>query len=65
MDTLEQYREQLDKLQNGDLDKLYISKEEFLPFRQLLVARPDFKHFFGIAQRGGGVIYTYMPEPRS
>ncbi len=55
----------LDKLKNGEIKEYLISKEEFLPFRQVLVKREDFKLFRGIAQRGGGVLYHYLNEPRS
>lgn len=55
----------LNKLQNGDLSEYYVKKEDFLPFRTVLVKRDDFKHFRGIAKRGGDVLYHYMAEARS
>ncbi|RHW31409.1 hypothetical protein D1B31_22270 [Neobacillus notoginsengisoli] len=55
----------LEQLKNGELAEYYVTKEDFLPFREVLVKRHDFKHFRGIAQRGGGVIYEYEKEPRS
>lgn len=55
----------LDQLKNGDLKEYYVKKEEFLDFRRILVKREDFKHFHGIAQRGGDVLYQYMEEERS
>ncbi|CEG26624.1 hypothetical protein [Bacillus sp. B-jedd] len=55
----------LEQLKNGELAEYYVTNEDFLPFREVLVKRPDFKHFRGIAQRGGGVIYGYTEEPRS
>ncbi|RFU63471.1 hypothetical protein [Peribacillus glennii] len=55
----------LDKLANRELEEYRISKEEFLAFRQFLVRRADFKHYRGIAQHGGDVIYRYLDEPRS
>ncbi|MFE8698030.1 hypothetical protein ACFYKT_16940 [Cytobacillus sp. FJAT-53684] len=58
-------KELLDKVMNGELSEYHVSKEEFLPVRNVIVRREDFKNFRGIAQRGGGVIYKYMEKPRS
>lgn len=55
----------LDKLMTGELSEYYVTKEEFMEFRQVLVKRNDFKHFRGIAQRDGNVLYQYLAEPRS
>ncbi|OCA85625.1 hypothetical protein A8F94_12145 [Bacillus sp. FJAT-27225] len=55
----------LDQLRDGVLTEYYVTKEDFLPFRTVLVHRQDFKHFRGIAQRGGDVIYEYVSEARS
>ncbi len=55
----------LDKLKVGELHEYHVTKEQFLPFRDILVTREDFKHFRGIAQQGGSVIYRYLQEPRS
>ncbi len=55
----------LDQLKSGDLSELYVKKEDFLEFRSVLVKRPDFKHFRGIGQHGGNVIYQYLETPRS
>ncbi|MEH7098232.1 hypothetical protein [Neobacillus vireti] len=55
----------LDKLMNGELSEYYVSKQEFMDFRKVLVRRKDFKHFRGIGQRGGDVLYQYLKEPRS
>jgi hypothetical protein len=55
----------LDQLKNGEIKEYTVNKEDFYPFREALVSRPDFKHFRGIAQRGGKVIYTYMEQARS
>jgi hypothetical protein len=57
--------EVLDQLKNGELAEFYVKKEDFLEFRSVLVKRPDFKHFRGIGQRGGDVLYQYLSEPRS
>ncbi|MBM7647318.1 hypothetical protein JOC78_000239 [Bacillus ectoiniformans] len=57
--------QQMEQLKNGEIKECFVSKENFLEFRKVLVKREDFKHFRGIAQRGGNVIYTYLEEPRS
>jgi hypothetical protein len=55
----------LEKLKKGELSEFNVKKEEFMDFRQILVKRDDFKHFRGIGQRGGDVLYQYLEEPRS
>jgi hypothetical protein len=55
----------LNKLRDGELSEYRVSKEDFMIFRKVLVQRKDFKHFRGIAQRGGEVVYQYMQNPRS
>lgn len=57
--------EVLEKLKAGELSEYYVKKEDFLPFRQVLVQREDFKNFRGIAQRSGDVLYQYLKAPRS
>ena len=57
--------EQLTALKNGDIDKIHVTKEDFLSFREVLVKREDFKHFSGNAMQGGDIIYTYLTTPRS
>ncbi|MGM0920075.1 MAG: hypothetical protein ACQEWW_02430 [Bacillota bacterium] len=57
--------EMLDSLKNGEMNEYHVPKEVFLTFRTALVEREDFKHFRGIAQQGGSVIYRYMQVPRS
>lgn len=61
----EHITEILDKLMTGELSEYYVAKENFMDFRQILVKRKDFKHFRGIAQRDGNVLYQYLAEPRS
>lgn len=63
--NVEHIQEVLDKLKNGELTEYYVSKEDFLPVRNVLVERADFKNFRGIAKRGGDVVYSYMEIPRS
>jgi len=58
-------KEILDKLMTGELSEYYVSNEDFMIFRKVLVKRKDFKHFRGIGQRGGDVLYHYLKEPRS
>jgi hypothetical protein len=59
------FNQQLDNLKNGLISEFFVSKEDFLIFRQILVKRPDFKHFRGIAKREGAVTYQYIEIPRS
>ncbi|WP_445506359.1 hypothetical protein [Niallia sp. 03190] len=58
-------KEILEQLKSGDIEEITIEKQEFLSFREHLVKRDDFKHYFGIAERGGDVTYRYLKEPRS
>lgn len=44
----EEAKDVLDKLANREMDEFRITKEEFLPFREVLVKREDFKHFRGM-----------------
>lgn len=57
--------ELLQQLRDKEVKELPITKDQFLPFRQVLVKQKDFKHFRGIAGHGGEVIYHYLDEPRS
>jgi hypothetical protein len=63
--TEEMIKEILDRLMTGELSEYYVSNDQFMEFRQVLVKRKDFKHFRGIGQRGGDVLYQYLKEPRS
>lgn len=58
-------KEILDRLMSGAISEYYVKNEEFMVFRQVLVKRKDFKHFRGIGQRGGDVLYQYLENPRS
>ncbi|WHY68530.1 hypothetical protein [Neobacillus sp. SuZ13] len=55
----------LDRLMTGELSEYYVTNDQFMEFRQVLVKRKDFKHFRGIGQRGGDVLYQYLKEARS
>jgi hypothetical protein len=55
----------LDQLMTGELTEYYVSNDKFMEFQQVLVKRKDFKHFRGIGQRGGDVLYQYLKEQRS
>jgi hypothetical protein len=55
----------LDRLMTGELSEYYVTNDDFMEFRQVLVKRKDFKHFRGIGQRGGDILYQYEKEPRS
>ncbi|WP_096190884.1 hypothetical protein [Neobacillus soli] len=61
----EMITEILNRLMSGELSEYYVKKDEFMEFRQVLVRREDFKHFRGIGQRGGDVLYQYLKEARS
>ncbi len=63
--TQEEIEKLFERLKNGELKEVYVSKEEFLPVREVLVNREDFKNFRGIAQHGGAVIYQYVEVARS
>jgi hypothetical protein len=55
----------LDELRNKGIEEFRVQKQDFLQFRKHLIAQEDFKHFRGIAQQGGDIIYTYTDNPRS
>jgi len=61
----EMIEDMLHKLSSGQINEWVVYKSEFLEVRAVLVKRQDFKHFRGIAQRSGDVIYQYVKEPRS
>ena len=62
---MSQYEQILQELKEGIHSSVTISKEDFLSFREILIAREDFKHFKGIAKQGGSIVYTYELESRS
>ncbi len=53
------------KLASREMTEYHVKKADFIQFRNILVEREDFKHFRGIAGRGGDVVYRYMEVPRS
>ncbi|QED47338.1 hypothetical protein [Cytobacillus dafuensis] len=61
----EHFQEILEKLKSGELTEYYVTKSDFLQIRSVIVKRDDFRHFRGIAQRGGDIIYQYLENPRS
>lgn len=61
----EQAIRMLDSLQRKEVEEIFVSKQDFMIFREFIVSRKDFKNFRGIAQRGGDVIYQYIDEARS
>ncbi|SMQ70010.1 hypothetical protein SAMN05444673_1794 [Bacillus sp. OV166] len=61
----EMITEILDRLMTGEISEYYVTNDDFMEFRQVLVKRNDFKYFRGIGQRGGDVLYHYLKEPRS
>ena len=62
---MEKYENWLNQLRNKEVERIEVSKEEFLAFRSVLVIDPQFKHFRGEAQQGGSVIFTFLDIPRS
>ncbi|MDQ0413509.1 hypothetical protein [Mesobacillus stamsii] len=61
----EQAERMLENLKSREVEEIFVAKQDFMVFREAIVKRDDFKHFRGIAQRGGDVIYRYMDKPRS
>ncbi|TWT28024.1 hypothetical protein [Planomicrobium sp. CPCC 101110] len=57
------YNTMLDQLKAGEISSITIQKEDFLDFREVLISRPDFKHFKGTAFHHGTTVYTYTEEP--
>ena len=55
----------LEKLRNGELKSIEISKDQYLQFREHLIKDAQFKHFRGVAKQGGSVIYTFLEQPRT
>ena len=62
---MENIPEIINKLVNGEIKKIEVSKNDFYEFRELIVEREDFKRFRGIAQQGGKVVYEYLEKERS
>ncbi|MEC1605569.1 hypothetical protein [Bacillus halotolerans] len=61
----EDITEQIAQLRTGEIKELRVQKEHFLDFRAVLSKQDDFKHFRGIAQQGGDVVFQYLEQPRS
>ena len=62
---MEKYKQLLDQLRNGEVEKIEVPKAEYLSFREVLVKDPQFKHFRGEAKQGGNVIFTFLERPRT
>ncbi|MED3661925.1 hypothetical protein NST62_02995 [Ureibacillus sp. FSL K6-8385] len=62
---MDKYKIMIEKLKNGEIDSIEITKDEFMEFREVLVNDEKFKHFRGEAKQGGRVVYRYMDEPRA
>lgn len=56
------YEQMLDQLKAGEIESITLEKGEFMEFREVLLARPDFKHFKGTAYHGGKTVYVYTEE---
>ncbi|MGM9949795.1 MAG: hypothetical protein ACI33P_06695 [Lysinibacillus sp.] len=62
---MEKYKQLLDQLRHGEVEKVEVSKAEYLAFREVLVKDPQFKHFRGEAKQGGNVMFTFLEQPRT
>lgn len=62
---MEKYKNLLEQLRNGEIEKAEISKAEYLTFREVLVQDSQFKHFRGEAKQGGNIVFTFLEEPRT
>ncbi|MEK5334178.1 MULTISPECIES: hypothetical protein [unclassified Lysinibacillus] len=62
---MDQYENMLKQLQEGEIQSIEITKDQFYEFREVLVKHPLFKHFRGEAKQNGIIIYTYLEIPRS
>ena len=51
----------LDQLRSKELSSYHVRRDDFLAFREILVAQKDFLDFRGNAQHNGDTIYTYEP----
>ncbi|MBQ0139561.1 MAG: hypothetical protein KBT36_09705 [Kurthia sp.] len=62
---MENLKDMIEKLKNGEIKQIEVDKSTFYEFRELIVEREDFKRFRGIAKQKGIVVYEYMEEERS
>jgi hypothetical protein len=53
------YEEKLEQLKKGEIESLYIEREEFDLFNAARIVRDDKKFFRGEAHLGGNVTYFY------
>lgn len=51
---------QLERLRKREIEQVYIEKDDFLSFREVLVRQQDFKQFRGIAKHGGHIVFEYQ-----
>lgn len=61
----EEITECINQIRTGEIPEFRVQKEHFLAFRAVLSKQEDFKHFRGIAQQGGDVVFQYLEQPRS
>ncbi|KGR83907.1 hypothetical protein [Lysinibacillus odysseyi] len=62
---MEKYKDLLNQLRNGEIEKVEISKADYLAFREVLVQDPQFKHFRGEAKQGGNIVFKFLATPRT
>lgn len=63
--TEDQIIHMINQLRTSEVKELFVDNSDFYDFRKVLVEQEDFKHFRGIAQRNGHVVYRYLEEARS
>lgn len=56
---MESYDGQLEKLKSGEIEEIYVEKENFILFRDSWLKREDRKYLIGEAGLGGNIIYRY------
>lgn len=58
---MEAYDLQLEKLKNGEIEKIEVTQENFFLFRNAWASREDKKYFVGEAHHNGVITYHYDP----
>ena len=57
-----EYEAIIERLRNGEIEQFLVKKENFLDFREVLMAQNDKEQICGEAKKGGDVVYTYINE---
>ncbi|MGM0215086.1 hypothetical protein [Enterococcus sp. AZ109] len=56
---MESYEIQIEKLRNGEIDKIEVTRDNFFLWREAWIKQEDKKYFRGIAAHKGNVTYVY------